>query len=73
VSDERIRSEDELLEAGRDAAEPEGYKAWFERELEAGLKEANDPSTKWITAEESDERMRLLRVARDSHAFEKAS
>ncbi len=56
-----------------DEQEPDGYDEWVRREVEIGLKEANDPSTVWLTLEESDEQIRQLRADRDRRHLDKAS
>lgn len=67
MSDQPIPEHDE------NAPEPEGYDAWFRREVEIGLAEANDPNTVWYTMEELDRHMEELRAERDGRLFKKAS
>ena len=39
------------------------YDAWFRADIEQGLREADDPNTKWFTHEEVKERMRDQRAS----------
>jgi hypothetical protein len=49
-------------------SESDSYEAWLRREIEAGLKEADDPNAVWFTPEESEERMQQLRAQRPLEA-----
>jgi hypothetical protein len=48
----RVPAEEELSaeQQAQDAAA--AYDAWFRAEVEAGLREADDPNTVWVTNEE---------------------
>jgi hypothetical protein len=54
-------------------SESDSYEAWLRREVEAGLKETNDPSTVFSTLEEVKERMRLKRAQRSAAPVEPSS
>ena len=43
--------------------EERDYDEWLRADIEQGLKEADDPDTKWLTHEEFKERMRIQRAA----------
>ena len=64
MSDEHIETEGILPIAATERAEPEGYDTWFRREVEIGLREANEPNAVFYTLEEVEERMRLRRAQR---------
>lgn len=47
-------------------SESESYESWLRREIEAGLKEADDPNAVSFTPGESEECMRQLKAHRTS-------
>jgi hypothetical protein len=48
------------------------YDAWFRAEVEAGLREADDPNTIWVTQEEMKRGMALRRAEWARRAKEQA-
>ncbi len=46
---------------GRTRLEKAEYNAWFRAEIEAAIKEADDPNTRWFTQEEAQADMERQR------------
>lgn len=49
----RVRADRSVPEREREVdAQAAAYDRWFREEVEAGVREANDPDTQWVTQEE---------------------
>lgn len=50
------------------AHEAAAYDAWFRAEVEAGIKEANNPNTEWVSNEEAEASMEKLLTKLEAEA-----
>ena len=66
-------SDESILTNDGTAPEPEGYDAWLRREVELGLRDADDQDAVWFTPEEVEHEMAELRSERDVSLLKKAS
>lgn len=64
MSDEQIKMEGVAPTGRTQSSEPEGYDAWFRRQVEAALHESNAPDAETYSLEGVQESMRLRKAAR---------